>query len=321
MTSKNTAIAAILPGVSDYRNKLINGDFIIWNRATTQTLNGYGSADRWNNAHNGSTKTTSLQPFTLGQTDVPGNPIYYSRTVVTSAAAAANYTLMQQCLEYVNSCAGQRVTVTFYAKADTTRNIAIDFVQNFGSGGSTIVAGIGAQTFNLTTTWKKCQAVIDIPSIAGKTIGSTYGYLALRIWFDAGSTYNAYTNSLGQQSGTFDIAHASVIEGDATSEVDPFSPRALAHEVTLCQRYFQRFDSMLNFTTYANAGGQVITFVHFAPMRTNPSFTFNNVSYSNGNTGTVHSSGINWFAAQHFAGASAGQSYMGYGMYLDAEIN
>ena len=67
-----------------FRNKLINGNFEIWQRATSQTSAGYGSADRWDNTHIGSTKTASRQSFTNGQTDVPGNPKYFHRTVVTS---------------------------------------------------------------------------------------------------------------------------------------------------------------------------------------------------------------------------------------------
>ena len=56
-----------------FKNRIINGNFDVWQRATSQTSSGYGSDDRWTNSNTGSTKTHSRQTFDLGQTDVPGN--------------------------------------------------------------------------------------------------------------------------------------------------------------------------------------------------------------------------------------------------------
>lgn len=227
--------------LGSFRNKIINGDFNIWQRATSQTGNGYGSDDRWRNDNIGSTKTHTQQPFALGQTDVPGNPKYYSRTVVTSVAGVDNYCLKLQFIEGVNALAGKTVTVTFYAKADAVKNIAMEMYQDFGTGGapSPVVAFIGTQLFALTATWQKFSVTVAIPSVAGKTLGTNGDdKLALRFWFDAGSNFNANTASLGQQSGTFDIAHVSLVEGDARSETDSFSPRHAQQELALCQRYY-----------------------------------------------------------------------------------
>lgn len=71
---------------SEVKNYIINSNFDYWQRNTTQTSSGYGSDDRWINDHGGSTKAHSRQAFTLGQTDVPNDPKYFSRTVVTSVA-------------------------------------------------------------------------------------------------------------------------------------------------------------------------------------------------------------------------------------------
>jgi hypothetical protein len=224
-----------------FRNKIINGNYDIWQRGTSQTSDGYGSADRWTCRHNGSTKTHSRQTFTLGQTDVPSNPKYYSRTVISSVANTANYVRMDQNIEGVATLAGKTVTLTFYAKADSAKDISIDLVQDFGSGGSpsASVSVIGQDNYSLSTSWQKFTATINLPSISSKTLGSNDDdHLRVRIWFEAGSAYDASTGSLGQQSGTFDIARVSIVEGDATDEDDPFSPRHIQQELALCQRYY-----------------------------------------------------------------------------------
>lgn len=219
-----------------YKNYLINGRFSVWQRATSQTTAGYGSDDRWNNYNVGSTKTHSLQFFTFGQTDVPGNPIYYSRTVVTSVAGSANRVDKWQNIEDVTKSSGQTFTLSFYAKADANKNIAVEFYQVFGSGGSGTVTGIGITTFNLTASWQKFTTTVTFPSISGKTLGIGH-HFGVEFWFDAGSNFNSRTNSLGQQSGTFDIAQVQLEEGIVATE---FEYRAHDQELLRCQRFYER---------------------------------------------------------------------------------
>lgn len=222
-----------------FRNKLINGGFDIWQRGTSQTSSGYGSDDRWSNVNNGSTKTASQQTFTLGQTDVPGNPRYWARTIVTSVSNAANYVLKRQYIENVINLAGQTATLSFWAKADASKNIAVEFVQTFGTGGSpsSDVLSIGVTTFALTTSWKYFTTTINIPSISGKVLSSNNdSSLVLYFWFDAGSSFNARTNSLGQQSGTFDISNVQLEAGDQPT---PFEQRPIGAELQLCSRYYK----------------------------------------------------------------------------------
>ena len=233
----NTTLPA--GGAFMFRNKLINGNFDIWQRATSQTSSGYGSADRWESLHNGSTKTASQQAFALGQTDVPNNPSYFMRHVVTSVAGASNFVLSGQKIEGVETLSGKTITLSFWAKADASKNIAVDFLQYFGSGGSpsATVSGIGSQLVALTTAWAKYTITVDIPSVSGKTLGTDGNdSFRLHFWFDAGSTYDSRTASLGQQSGTFDIAQVQIEEGTAAT---PFEQRPFGMELSLCHRYYQ----------------------------------------------------------------------------------
>jgi hypothetical protein len=224
---------------SMFRNGFINGNFDIWQRATSQTASGYGSADRWVMARNGSTNTTSRQAFTLGQTDVPNNPKYFVRHVVTSSAGASNFVSMRQNIEDVTKYAGQTVTISFYAKADATKVVSVTADQNFGSGGSpSAQVSITGVKRTLTTTMSRYNVQLAIPSVSGKVLGTNGDdYLQINIWMDAGTDFNARTVTLGHQSGTFEFSQCQI---EAGSSATPFELRPIGTELALCQRYFQK---------------------------------------------------------------------------------
>jgi hypothetical protein len=256
-----------------FRNKLINGGFDIWQRGTSQTSSGYGSDDRWANSNTGSTKTHSRQAFAVGQTFVPNNPTAHSRTIVTSVAGASNFCLKNQAIENVATLSGQTATLSFWAKADSTKNIAVEFTQQFGTGGSpsATVTGIGVTTCVLTNAWTLYTVTASIPSISGKVLGTNNdSSLVVTFWFDAGSSFNSRTNSLGQQSGTFDIANVQL---EAGSVATPFEQRPIGTELALCQRYYERWQAGDNYAKFAifvggSATGGVLPYPYKVTKRT-----------------------------------------------------
>ena len=220
-----------------FRNKIINGNFDIWQRGPSLSIQGF-CADRWFVVPFNSTQATSQQLFTNGQTEVPGNPKFYHRMVVTSVAGSGNYVVVQQRIEGVETLAGKTATLSFWAKADANKNIATEFFQYFGTGGSpsSNINTIGVTTHNLTTSWQKFTTTISIPSISGKTIGTDGNdFVSIIFWLEAGSDLNSSTNSLGNQSGTFDIAQVQLEEGAVAT---PFEHRPIGVELGLCQRYY-----------------------------------------------------------------------------------
>lgn len=264
------------------RNKIINGNFDIWQRGISQTSSGYGSDDRWSNANIGSTKTHSRQPFAVGELFPDGTvtPRYYTRTVVSSVVGASNYVLKSQKIESVHTLAGKQATLSFYARANATKNISIEFVQRFGTGGSpsTDVEGIGSQKITLTTEWKRYVITVNIPNILGKTLGTDVNdYLQLMLWFDAGSNYNARTVNLGQQSGTFDIARVQLEEGAVATE---FEDRSVGEEFDLCLRYYEAIHTIYPLV-YQIAGSGVRQSIPFIKRkRVTPTVTIAYIDYA-----------------------------------------
>jgi hypothetical protein len=225
------------------KNYLINGNFDKWDYATSQTTSGYGSDNRWNNSNTGSTKTASQQTCTDTERAL-FNAMYFSRTSVSSSAGSSNLVAKQQLIENVNLLAGKTVTLSFWAKADANKNIAVELTQGFGTGGSPSagVSGIGSQLVALTTTWQKKTITVTLPSIVGKTLGTDgvqTTYTGLNFWFDAGSNYASRSANLGQQSGTFDIAQVKIEDGSvATNGWHPYDGE-FGGEVEACQRYYE----------------------------------------------------------------------------------
>lgn len=266
---------AIFGKIDDFRNKIINGDFDVWQRGISfASLNTY-TADRWRSSSSAA-GSVSLLSFPNGQTLVPGNPRNYCHYVKTGTT---DYGAFSQRIESVRTLSGKKATVTAYLKADAAVSVRVRLDQNFGTGGApsaavTTILGSAA----VATGWQKFQFVVDIPSISGKTVGtSTDDFLALS-FFPA----NLDTSWVGY----LDISHVSIVEGDASQEDDPFSARQLQQEVSLCQRYFEAgtvyaYTYMQNVT--AAGTDQQWAYVHFKQNKR----AFPTIGLTNGGTGTL----------------------------------
>lgn len=224
-----------------FRNHLINGDFSIWDEGTTQTTSGYGSDQMWINVHAGSTKTASREEFSVyfGDSAALGFPRFFSRTIVSSVAGASNFVTKTQRIEGLRALAGRTVTLSFWAKADAAKPIAIELLQNYGlgTGGSPDRVMIGARKVFLTTAWTRYEFTISVPTIVGNTLASNGGeYTELVFWFDAGSNYLGRSSELGQQSGTFDLANVQLEIGSAATS---FELRPPAVERSLVDRFYE----------------------------------------------------------------------------------
>ena len=214
--------------ISGFRNAIINGDFKINQRGfTSTTANSVYTFDRWVTTVAG-TQTYSTQAFSPGASPSSGG-INYLRIVTT--AGASNYATIQQRIEDVRTFAGDTVTISFWAKAASgTPKIDITPGQNFGSGGSTTVS-VTSKAVTLSTAWQRFTHTVTVPSISGKTVG-TSSYLALELQLN-----NAYNASIGQQSNTFDIWGVQVEKGTIAT---PFEQRPIGVEIALCQRYYEK---------------------------------------------------------------------------------
>ena len=258
-------------------NRIINGDFGIWQRATSGTASGYTAADRWVNDIAGGTVTQARQSFALGDALGSTQPTYFLRQTVSGQTLASQYASTVQNIEGVRSFAAQTITVLGWVKvASGTANMAVEATQYFGSGGSPSaeVTGISPTTVALTTSWAPFAVVMAIPSVAGKTLGTDgKDCLRARFWTSAGSSLNARTNSLGLQNISIDLWGIHIRVGTWTAaDAALYRPRDPGTELALCQRYYQSNPC----GQWENANPSVVMRVGGAlsvAMRGNPTFT------------------------------------------------
>jgi hypothetical protein len=289
------------------KNKVINGDFTINQRSfTSNTTNGAYNFDRWLQQNSGGTFTITPQSFTAGAAPVAGyESTTYLQGITATQSAAGDYAIVTQKIENVRTFAGNSITISFYAKANTgTPKIGVEVQQNFGSGGSPSAAvSTPAGAVTLTTSWARYSVTVAVPSISGKTIGSTANssYLELNLWTSAGATYATRASSVGVQNFT-----ASVwgIQAEYGSISTPFqiATGTLATELAACQRYLPVITTKS--LIIGMAGGAAISYCSYklpTSARVAPtSITVSNVTHFNLYNGNIVSgspTAINYNAA------------------------
>jgi hypothetical protein len=287
---------ALLPAGLGFRNKIINGDFGINQRAfTSTTTDGAYGFDRWRMFASDGTTTYSAQTFTAGNAIPNQEPKNFARLVTSGQTSSTAVSILVQRIEDVRTSAGQQVTVSFWAKAASgTPKVSVEFVQGFGSGGSADVNTYINQV-TLSTSWVRYTVTGVPPSISGKTIGSDNGYLALHLWVSGGSTYNSRTGSLGIQSNTFDFWGVQL---EQNFQPTPFENRPIGVELALCQRYFFKFVSAsISWLSFIYAGTQYrLTLPHPVSMRIAP-HTVSTSTWQGGSTPSLSGSSVlatNW---------------------------
>lgn len=213
-----------------YRNKLINGNFKNSQRNSSFAVGASGiyTLDQWvANAGTGGSATVSVQTVAVSLAGLPS----YSRTFLQFAQtvqASAGVPAITQPIESVRTLAGKTVTFSITANVTSgTLACSAGLAQNFGTGGSpSATVLLASQNFTLTTTPTTFSFTFNVPSIAGKTIGSNSNdFLNVAIQFPIGATFTAQIIAVQVEEGTIPT---------------PFENRPDQIELSLCQRFYVR---------------------------------------------------------------------------------
>jgi hypothetical protein len=220
-------------GFAAGKNKIINGDFGIWQRGTSFTNPSSGSynVDRWRLYRDGSgTLIISQQAFTPGTAPVAGyEGTFFYRINQSVAGSGATVNAHQNVIEDVRTFAGQTVTLSYWAKAAATTSLEITADQGFGDSGSPTVSTTVVASQSITTSWVRYSHTFTVPSVSGKTIGFNNSFsITLRLPLNATFTFDIWGVQLeaGSSATAFQTATGT--------------PQG---ELAACQRYYYRISS------------------------------------------------------------------------------
>ncbi len=289
-------------------NLLINGDFAIQQRSAADAK-GY-LVDRWiSKPGTGGTPSLSIGRQNLSLGTISGNPPFrYSHTQV--APATATQPRLLQLIEGVRTLAGQTATLSFWAKAGSNHALQVAFRQHFGTGGSPSAdVDTAVQTVALSNTWQWFALQFAIPSVAGKTIGSSgTDHLGLRFLMPLNTTF------------TIEFADVRLEPGIIAN---PFERIPAAIELQRCAWFYQIAET--SFLGASVIGGRSrVAIIPSFPMRTTPTALF----VSNGQASFPSSPSEsfiyllpgNQVRLVDDRTASASNGYFSSMVYLDAEL-
>jgi hypothetical protein len=278
MTQAVNVAALGSAGVSTgFKNKLINGDFKIWQRGTSFSApsNGAATADRWFSTWGTANRTVSQQAGFNGAQ-------YCVRVARNSGTADASYTGISQIIESSNiiPLQGQTVTVSFTARAGANFSAASNqllFGIQTGSGidqgyssawtaswtnngyATTYVNGTSVGSVNLTTTATNYSFTTVLPANCSEA--------QLTFYFLSTGTAGA--------SDYFEITNIQLEAGNTATN---FESRPYGFELSLCQRYYFKKSSTntaIEAFMLAGGGGTDLYGVYLLPvtMRVSPTAT------------------------------------------------
>ncbi len=245
--------AHVLAGM---RNKLINGAGGLIQRGSTTVAAGSSKYvfDRWFVTNDtDQTVTVSQNQLSLGSGFAIGGR--HSMRYNFASAPTTGTLRIEQRIEDVTSVIPGDWTLTAWMSGPSgSEALAAEVVQSFGTGGSPssdvttamTFAGDSPTTIYDASTNRRCWGV-TVPSLAGKLLGTgNDDYLATAMVLTP------------RQSGNYDLTWLSFVEGDASSESDPSSPRHVQQEVALCQRYYCKTYELDVDPGTASAGGRMV---------------------------------------------------------------
>lgn len=215
---------AVLQTLQPGRNVLMNGAFLVnqrgWSSSTASSTYGF---DRWQQVNSGGTVTMSAQAVTLGSPPAAGYEVSSFVRLVSSGSPA--WAMIAQCVEDVRTLANATATLSFWAKCSSGTVSLSNFVrQNFGTGGSpSSFVDTSTTGATVTTSWARYSCTVAIPSIAGKTLGTTPFTSCLQVFLQP--ALNTTVDFWGVQLERGSVA-------------TPFELLEYGAELTRCQRYY-----------------------------------------------------------------------------------
>jgi len=245
----NSKLAFDGGALSGFRNRLINGGFDVWQRATSGIGTTYNFiSDRWAVVRSNNSAGMS----TGRSTDVPVGFQYSQKIQRDSGNTSIDALYISQIIETVNSIplAGKTVTLSFYGKSGTTKTGNLSAYLHSGTGidqaGNNITLWSGfallkSTAIASTTTWTRYESTVAVP-LTVKQLSVQFAYIPTGT------------------AGVDDSVYITGVQLEEGSVATPFEHRPYGTELVLCQRYYEKSFQMA-VAPAQNAGTGSATFL------------------------------------------------------------
>jgi len=219
MSLYGSVIPSDAQGGTTFRNRLINGDFRVWQRGTSFSSIGTStySADRWVSNYGGTAPTFSRS------TDVPTG-FKYS---ISLAGSSTSYHGILQRIESLNTAdlSGQTVTLSFYAKLSSgTATNGLSISVGYANSSDDFSATTGVLETSITST------------VSGSWTRYSYSFTVTSN-MAANGFYVVVFNPSASQTFTMLLTGIQLEKGSVAT---PFEFRPASVELELCQRYYEK---------------------------------------------------------------------------------
>jgi hypothetical protein len=285
-----------LQGAVGFKNKIINGNFDIWQRGTTPGTmptglpsGEYSSADRWKITGYKSGVGYGFVSLTQLTTALPTGVLYAAK--VASTDVGNDGVRVGQIIESANtySLVGQRVTISLKVKKLAGYNAAApiqielfslnakdtsptEFWNPGGNGATTI------QLYNHTPATSDWETVTFTTSVLPAAAANG---LVLSV---------AYSRT---DMGAADIFAIAQVQLETGTIATPFEQRPIGAELALCQRYYWKIsdiaptDIVLPLSMGTGASAAIFSMNNPVPMRIKPSSINATLSIANASASIV----------------------------------
>lgn len=209
------------------KNKVINGDFKIWQRGggAFTSSNAY-TADRWVPGAN-QPFSISRQNFTPGAAPVAGYEGQHFLRIALTASSSTYFVLIQK-IEDIRTFAGQTVTLSYWAKADA--NVTNTASYERSTNNATFDSSYAASNV-IGTTWQRYTATFNVPTISGATVTSDSFFGIKPILIQDGLAH------------TIDIWGVQ-LEAGSTATAFSLATGTTSTELAACQRYYEKLGTV-----------------------------------------------------------------------------
>ena len=327
------------------KNLVINGAFLLSQRSTSSTADGYGSLDRFKVINNGTDEApthaqvdvaSGTTPYTLGFRKA----LRVTNGNQTGGAGAGDFVNIQTKIEsqdiansgwnYTSS--SSFITLSFWVKTSVAQNY-FSYIKTSDGTARTFAFETGTLSAD---TWTKItknfpgDSNLSFDSDNGEGLqinfapfwgtDRTNNSVSLTAWRNYSSGFRTKDNTVTwyeTDNATFEITGVQLEVGNVATD---FEHRLIGDELLLCERYFQKF--VAEFRMDGSSNGTIVygTLALPTKMRAAPTISNSFVDTYNVNTGTLEDSHIDTGAICFGHRASGGGTRARREISLDAEL-